>query len=26
MASGAKAVKNNRIGYTSRPKQGTKKR
>jgi hypothetical protein len=25
-AAGAKAVKNNRIGYTSRPKQGTKKR
>jgi 23S rRNA pseudouridine2605 synthase len=26
LAAGAKAVKNSRIGYTSRPKQGTKKR
>ena len=26
MASGAKAGKNNRVGYASRPKQGTKKR
>ncbi|MGP8269567.1 MAG: hypothetical protein ACLQLH_05830 [Terracidiphilus sp.] len=26
LAAGAKAVKNNRVGYTSRPKQGTKKR